>query len=95
MVQLDEMEFDQLKHDADDNNAMRAIAKIIMIGVIIIVLTCTIVLPIFNLWLDTQKTNLDIQSQKLQAMVNLEVKEIESDNMTNEEYFRWLEVRNK
>ena len=94
MVQLDEMEFDQLKHDADDNNAMRAIAKIIMIGVIIIVLICAIALPVFNLWLDTQKTNLDIQSQKLQAMVNLEIKEIESSNMTNEEYFRWLEVRN-
>lgn len=93
MVQLDEIEYDQLKHDANDNNAMRGIAKIVMVCAIVIVLIYTIVLPIFNLWLDTQKTNLDIQSQKLQAMVNLEIKGIESKGMTNEEYFRWLEVR--
>ncbi len=93
MVQLDESEYDQLKHDADDNNAIKVIAKVAFCGVITIILIFAIIVPVFNLWLSMQKTNLEIESQKVQAMVNLEIKEIESKGMTNEEYFRWLEVR--
>lgn len=93
MIEIDEEHFRQLVKDADDNKSLVLITRSILISIIIIVILFTIVIPVFNYWLNVKNTELALNEAKAQAYINREIMAIESKGLTNEEYFKWLEVR--
>lgn len=95
MVHIEEDAFNKMKKDADDN---RQIIRIVRYAVLLIVF-----LFIFFSW-GCQMVNLDIQRRQseLQCQMaieraenNVEIKEIESDGMSFDDYIRWLNAREK
>lgn len=95
MVHIEEDAFNKMKKDADDN---RQIIRIVRYAALLIVF-----LFIFFSW-GCQMVNLDIQRRQSelqcqmaieQAKNNVEIKEIESDGMSFDDYIRWLNAREK
>lgn len=93
MVEINDADYKQLVKDANDNKTMVKIARWI-VGVIVF-------LVIFISWgtklidLDVQRRTIELQNQMeiKQAETNRQIFSIESEGMTKEEYFKWLEVR--
>lgn len=94
MVEINDADYKQLVKDANDNKQMVKIARWI-VGLIVF-------LVIFFSWgtklidLDIQRRTTELQNQMAltQAETNRQIFSIESEGMTKEEYFKWLEVRN-
>ncbi len=93
MVQLNDDDYTRLKKDADDNRQVLAVVRWCVILIMFFV--------IFFTWgrrmldLDISKRQADLNNQILidRANINTQVKEIESNGMTFDDYIRWLEVR--
>lgn len=93
MVEINDADYKQLVKDANDNKTMVKIARWI-VGLIVF-------LVIFFSWgtklidLDVQRRTIELQNRMeiKQAETNRQIFSIESEGMTKEEYFKWLEVR--
>ena len=93
-VDIDSAELAKLKVDADDNKQVVRIVRIIVIGLIFMLLYFTWGHNILNTY--TKKLEADIYAEATitQAYANARARSIESEGLTNEEYFKWVEVRN-
>lgn len=95
MVHIEEEAYNKMKKDADDN---RQIIRIVRYAAFLIVF-----LFIFFSWgcrlldLDIQRRQSELQCQMAieQAKNNVEIREIESDGMSFDDYIQWLNAREK
>lgn len=81
MVELPDDKYQQLVKDADDNRAIRTIARW-MVFILLFV--------IFMLSYGCHA--IDMQKQRDNARVQVEVRDIQSQGMSHEEYIEWLEA---
>lgn len=92
MVEVEEEVLEKLKKDADDNNAIVKLVKIIalfVIGVIIVFIYGT---RLIDISLEQYRANVECQIAITKAENNVRIREIESAGMSPEDYLRWLEV---
>ena len=93
MIELKIEDYEKLIKDADDNQTLRKIVTTIATTIVILVLIFFMVKPAFDVWLDTRKFEIQLQKSKTEAVMNKEIMTLEKEGMTNEEYFKWLSVR--
>lgn len=99
MIQIDDADFAKLKKDADDNNQVKNIVRIIVRGFVAIALF----LFVYYAWgrdflqLDIQRRTAEISRELdvLEAENEVKIREIESAGMEMEDYLKWLEVKEK
>lgn len=82
-MEISEDVYEKLKRDADDNKAVRSVARWIVLLIFIV---------IFMGFYGCHA--IDMQKQREQAQVNAEVRAIESQGMDQEEYIEWLKAKN-
>jgi hypothetical protein len=95
MVQIEDDVYAKLKKDADDNRQIRNIARMVVVAIIFCVLFFIWVVPLINLDIQRRSAEMQTQIAITQAETNKRVMEIEKSDLSNAEYFKWLEVRNK
>lgn len=93
MVQIEDEIYTKLKKDADDNRQIVRIARIVAAVIIFCILFMSWGTRLIDL--DIQRRTAEMQTQIAlnQADTNRQIMAIESEGLTKEEYFRWLEVR--
>lgn len=93
MVEIDEDILIKLKKDADDNKQIVRIVRMIIAAVFVLIFYFSFGLNWMNLQLEKQRSEIQNQIAITQAHNNVMVKQIESEGLSIEEYFKWLEVR--
>lgn len=93
MIEVSVEEYEKLVKEADDNASIIRITRIVIIGIICLVVIFTMLKPAFDVWLEEQKFENQLTNAKIEAANNKQVMDIESEGLSNEEYFKWLEVR--
>lgn len=93
MVQMEDNVYEKLKKDADDNKQLVSITRIIVIGIIFCILFFTWGRDLMAISVQKKQAELQNQIAIEQAETNKRVMAIESEGMTNEEYFEWLTAR--
>ena len=93
MVQIEDDIYTKLKKDADDNNQIKNIVRIIAGVLIFLVLFFSWGKPVIDLDIQRRAYELQTEMSLAQAHTNKQIMEIESEGMTKQEYFKWLEVR--
>lgn len=83
MIEISEAEYKSLKKNADDNRQIRNIVLIVLIFLSLGFITA--------FWINPLIQN---ELEKSRAETNKQVRLIEQGDLTDEEYFKWLEVRN-
>lgn len=83
MVELPDDKYKQLVKDADDNRSIRSITRWMVLFLLFIVFM-----------LSYGCHAIDMQKQRDNAYVQVEVRDIQSQGMTHEEYIEWLEASN-
>lgn len=93
MVQIDDNVYAKLKKDADDNKQIVRIFRCVMATIIFCILFFAWGIRLIDL--DIQKRNAELQTQIAitQAETNKRVMTIESEGLSADEYFRWLNAR--
>lgn len=93
MVQIDDEVYTKLKKDADDNKQIVRIFKYALAFIIFCILFFAWGIQLIDL--DIQKRNAELQTQIAitQAETNKRVMTIESEGLSTDEYFRWLNAR--
>ena len=93
MVQIEDEIYTKLKKDADDNRQIVRIARLVLAVIIFCILFMSWGTRLIDL--DIQRRTAEMQTQIAlnQADTNRQIMAIESEGLTKEEYFRWLEVR--
>ena len=81
-VELPDGQYEKLRKDADDNRSVRSLVRLVIFSLI---------LALFMVAYGCHA--LDMKKQIDQAYTNVQVREIESDGMDDEEYMDWLEAR--
>ena len=92
MVEVEEEVLEKLKKDANDNNAIVRLAKIIallVLGVIIVFIYGT---RLIDISLEQYRASVECQIEITKAENNVHIREIESAGISTEDYLRWLEV---
>ena len=93
MIEVDEDILAQLKKDANDNRQIVRIIRMVIATLLVLIFYFSFGLNWMNLQLEKQRSEIQSQITIAQAHNNVMVKQIESEGMTTEEYFKWLEVR--
>lgn len=91
---VDDAEFQKLRKDADDNRQIVFIVKLVVSLIIFCILFFSWGVRLIDLDIQRRTAEMQDQIELQQARVNKEVMRIESIDMSNEDYFKWLEVRN-
>lgn len=94
-VELTQREYSKLKKDADDNRQIVRIVIIISVVLLILVGYFTYGRKATDLFLERQKAAMQNELIIEKAKANVVAREIEQNGMSNEEYFKWLEVRDE
>lgn len=96
-VQIEDDTYAQLLKDANDNNAIIKVAKMVLATIIALILLVTIVIPSVNAYINISIDKARIEMEHVMAIeeakINAQVREIESVGMSNEEYIQWIKVR--
>lgn len=85
MVELSDDEYKQLVKDADDNREIQRILRAILRWLALILL-----FVVFMLSYGCHA--IDMQKQRDNAYIQVEVRDIQSQGMSHEEYIEWLEA---
>lgn len=93
MVQIEDEIYNKLKKDADDNRQIRNIAGIIAVVVMFCLFLCTFGVKLIDLEIQRRTAELQTQIAIAQAQTNKQVMAIESEGLTMDEYFKWLDAR--
>lgn len=93
MVQIEDEIYTKLKKDADDNRQIVRIVQIIAVLIIFCVLFFSWGVRLIDLDIQRRTAEMQAQIALAQADTNRQIIDIESEGLTKEEYFRWLEVR--
>lgn len=93
MVELSDEVYEKLKKDADDNKSLLSIVRTVCGLIFAVLVMITIVIPAYGIWLEARKTEVAMASARIEAINNRGIMEVEKNGLTNEEYFKWLEVR--
>ena len=93
MVQIDDEVYTKLKKDADDNKQIVRVVRYVMAIIVFCIFFFTWGIQLIDL--DIQKRNAELQTQIAitQAETNKRVMTIESEGLSTDEYFRWLNAR--
>lgn len=93
MVEIEDVIYNKLKKDADDNRQIIRVVRMISIVIIFCILFFNWGIKLIDM--DIQRRNLEIQSQIAieQAKTNKQIMDIESEGLTKNEYFKWLNAR--
>ena len=93
MIEIDDEVLVKLKKDADDNKQIVKIIRMIIAAVFVLIFYFSFGLNWMNLQLEKQRSEIQNQIAITQAHNNVMIKQIESEGLSMEEYFKWLEVR--
>jgi len=94
ITQIDSEELMELRKNANDNKQIVKLSKVITFGIIFLVIYFTWIVNLCNVLTKRFEADILAQTTITQAQANVQAREIESDGLTNEEYFEWLKVRN-
>lgn len=94
-VELTQREYSKLKKDANDNRQIVRIVIIVSVVLLILVGYFAYGRKATDLFLERQKAAMQNELIIEKAKANVVAREIEQDGMSNEEYFKWLEVRDE
>jgi len=95
MVQLDDETFAKLKKDANDNNQLVRIVRWVVFTIVFLLIFFNWGYQLINLDIQRRQIELQCQMAIVQAKNNVEVKEIESEGMSFDDYILWLNTRTK
>jgi len=95
MVQLDDTAYTKLKKDADDNNQLLRLIRMGLIFLAFVIVFVTWGTKYLDVQIQAREAQIRSEAIVIEAQANKRAREIESAGLTNEEYFKWLEVRNK
>lgn len=93
MVQIEDAIYAKLRKDADDNRQMVRIFQAIVAGIIFCILFFSWGVRLIDLDIQRRTAELETQIALTQAETNKQVMEIESEGLTTDEYFKWLNAR--
>lgn len=93
MVQIEDEIYTKLKKDADDNKQIVHIVRAIAAVIIFCILFFTWGIRLIDLDIQRRTSELQTQIALAQANTNKQIMSIESEGLTSDEYFKWLEVR--
>ena len=93
MVQIEDEIYTKLKKDADDNRQIVRIVRSVVAVIIFCILFFSWGIRLIDL--DVQRRTAELQTQiaLTQAETNKRVMTIESEGLTTDEYFKWLNAR--
>ena len=93
MVQIEDEIYAKLKKDADDNRQIVHIVRAIVTVVIFCILFFSWGIRLIDLDIQRRTAELQTQIALTQAETNKRVMTIESEGLTTDEYFKWLNAR--
>lgn len=92
-MQIEDEVFAKLKKDADDNRQIVHIVRAIAAVIIFCILFFSWGLRLIDLDIQRRSAELQTQMALTQAETNKRVMAIESEGLTTDEYFNWLNAR--
>ncbi len=93
MVQIEDEIYTKLKKDADDNRQIVHIVRAVVAVIIFCILFFSWGIKLIDLDVQRRTSELQTQIAITQAETNKRVMAIESEGLTTDEYFRWLNAR--
>lgn len=93
MVQIEDEIYDKLKKDADDNRQIVRIVRAIIVVIIFCILFFSWGIRLIDLDIQRRTAELQTQIALTQAETNKQIMTIESEGLTTDEYFKWLNAR--
>lgn len=93
MVQIEDEIYTKLKKDADDNRQIVHIIRAIAAVIIFCILFFSWGIRLVDLDIQRRTAELQTQMAITQAETNKRVMTIESEGLTTDEYFKWLNSR--
>lgn len=93
MVQIEDEIYAKLKKDADDNRQIVHIVRAIVAVIIFCILFFAWGIRLIDLDIQRRTAELQTQIALTQAETNKRVMTIESEGLTTDEYFKWLNAR--
>ena len=95
MIQISDEDYAKLKKDADDNSSIKSIVRWIMLLVVIILLYFGIASKIIDLEIRKYEANLQCEIATMQAQNAVEIRSIQSKDMSMDDYLKWYELYTK
>lgn len=95
MIQISDEDYAKLKKDADDNSAIKSIVRWVLLVIIIILLYCGIGSKIIDLEIRKCEANLQCEIATMQAQNAVEIRSIQSKDMSMDDYLKWYELYTK
>ena len=93
MVQIEDEIYAKLKKDADDNRQIVHIVRAVVAVIIFCILFFSWGIRLIDLDIQRRTAELQTQIALTQAETNKQVMTIESEGLTTDEYFKWLNAR--
>ena len=94
MVQIEDDIYTKLKKDADDNKQIIRIIRIAILFLMFVILYFTVGIDFIKLGIQQQAYQVEYQHALDSAKTNVDVLNIERDNMSMDDYIKWLNARN-
>lgn len=93
MVQINDEVYAKLKKDADDNNQVVKIFRMIIIVLFILIFWFSFGVHWCDVQLEQTADFIQTEQAISKARANVKIREIESEGLTFEEYLAWLKVQ--
>ncbi len=93
MVQINDEVYAKLKKDADDNNQVVKIFRMIIIVLFILIFWFSFGVHWCDVQLEQTADFIQTEQAISKARANVKIREIESEGLTFEEYLAWLKIR--
>lgn len=94
MVEVEETVYEKLLKDANDNRAVLRIARIIAVSIVCLAFLFIFVSKYVDISLETYRAEVRNSVAIMDAKTTVQIREIESEGMTTEQYLKWLAVKN-
>ena len=92
MVKMEDEDYQKLKHDADDNLAVRSVIRWVAGIVIFCILYFTSGIKLVNSFVAKGQATIECDILVMQAKNAAQVRSIEQGEMSMDDYLRWYEI---
>lgn len=94
-IQLEEDDYRKIIKDANDNRSLVRIARWITVAIVFLFIFFSFGCNAIQISLTKYRTKVDAENALVEARTNVQIRQIESEGLSTEEYFEWLRVRGK
>lgn len=94
-IQVEEDDYRRIVKDANDNRSLVRIARWITVTIVFLCMFFGFGCNAIQISLTKYRAKVDAENALVEAQTNVQIRQIESEGLSTEEYFEWLRVRGK